>query len=83
MSEGAAPISLRARLLAIGVLFLAVVGIITFLLTRPRPPRIPSDENHLPIADSVKCLSCHGPGRDAARSKNHPLNNLCFNCHAP
>lgn len=67
------------------VVFLALAGLLTGLLvyytvTHRRPP-IPNDADHAGVAETSRCLSCHGPGQKRPRGPNHPLNDQCFNCH--
>ena len=67
--------------------FVIVAGLLTVLLvgytlSHRRPP-IPADMDHAGVADPLRCLECHGPGRANARGPNHPLNDQCFGCHEP
>lgn len=55
-------------------------GLVVYTITHQRPA-IPSDQDHLIAVSPEQCLRCHGPGMKQARSRNHPLNDGCFNCH--
>lgn len=48
---------------------------------RKRTPGVPADADHLQSITAPQCLSCHGPLEARPRSRNHPLNDQCFNCH--
>ena len=72
----------RHIVLAFGLV--AAVGLSTCLIVyslRKRPPDVPTDPDHIRSVTSPQCLSCHGPLEAYPRSRNHPLNDQCFNCH--
>lgn len=60
----------------------AAVGLvmIVVLFGWTRAPDIPRDMDHARSTEE-NCLTCHGPGEENDRPKNHPLNNDCFKCH--
>lgn len=60
---------------------LAVAGMLWLLSNWSPPPEIPLDTDHRRGRGTTACVACHGPDGDAARSKNHPLNDRCFQCH--
>lgn len=57
-----------------------VALLVTFTVTHQRP-KVPADADHLKSDDPRACLSCHGRGEAHARTKNHPLNDQCWDCH--
>lgn len=57
-----------------------VALLVTFTVTHQRP-KVPADADHLKSDDPRTCLSCHGRGEAHARTKNHPLNDQCWDCH--
>ena len=59
----------------------ALSGLLVYYTISHRRPPIPADADHAGVSEPTRCLSCHGPGRKNARSRNHPLNDQCFNCH--
>ena len=70
----------RRVLLVLAVMLLLVGGLVTFTLTHQRP-KVPADADHLKSDDPETCLSCHARGKPNARTKNHPLNDRCWECH--
>lgn len=62
------------------VFVLVVIGLLTAISGR-RSERIPDNETHINLTDVVYCLSCHGPGREYARSESHPPKDECVLCH--
>jgi hypothetical protein len=46
-----------------------------------QPPLLPDDDVHRDGASGTTCLSCHGDGGPAPRSRNHPLGDDCMRCH--
>lgn len=67
------------------IIFLIVAGGLSVLLVLftigHKKPRIPADADHLRSLDPPACLVCHGPSGRNPRSRNHPLNDQCFDCH--
>ena len=57
-----------------------VALLVIFTVTHQRP-KVPADADHLKSDDPRACLSCHGRGAAHARTKNHPLNDQCWECH--
>ena len=69
----------RVVIVFLSMLFLVVLLVI-FTVTHQRP-KVPADADHLKSDEIRVCLSCHGRGASHARSKNHPLNDQCWDCH--
>ncbi len=70
------------RALVGGVLtgLLVIAGMIWLLSTWEPPPVIPDDPMH-GAARRANCAECHGVDGPVPRTKNHPLNDQCFQCH--
>ncbi len=60
---------------------LVIAGMIWLLATRQPPPEIPSDPVHQEARRASTCVECHGVDGPMPRTKNHPLNDRCFQCH--
>lgn len=64
------------------VFVLLVLGLLHVISgKRIPPPLIPENEIHESLNDSLICMNCHGPDKDAALKKNHPPKRECFKCH--
>ncbi len=70
----------RRVLVVLGLMLLLTVFLVVFTVTHQRP-LVPRDADHLRSDDPDMCLTCHGRGRPHARSKNHPINDHCWECH--
>ncbi len=51
------------------------------LSTWEQPPTIPGNAYHREPRRAQECVQCHHVDGPAPRSKNHPLNDRCFQCH--
>jgi len=71
----------RALLVGLLLAALATAGMMWLLATRKQAPPIPADPDHASFREERDCLACHGVDGAAARSKNHPLSDRCFQCH--
>jgi len=72
---------LNRRVVLVRTLMLALVGGLVFFTVTHQRPKVPADADHLKSDDPQACLSCHGRGKPHARTKNHPLNDHCWECH--
>jgi DnaJ-class molecular chaperone len=70
----------RRVVIVLALMILLAGSLVLFTVTHQRP-RVPRDADHLKSDDPEVCLTCHGRGRSHARSKNHPLNDHCWECH--
>ena len=70
----------RRVVVVLAVMIVLAVLLVVFTVTHQRP-LVPRDADHLRSDETASCLSCHGRGRPNARSKNHPLNDRCWECH--
>jgi hypothetical protein len=60
---------------------LGVIGMLFLLSTWSPPPEIPDDAEHWGAQRDHQCTTCHNVDGPSPRSKNHPLNDRCFQCH--
>jgi hypothetical protein len=60
---------------------LAVAGMVWLLSSWEQPPVIPDDAYHWEARRDRDCVLCHNVDGPNPRSKNHPLNDRCFQCH--
>jgi hypothetical protein len=60
---------------------LAMAFMVWLLSSWEEPPVIPDDEAHWQSRREAGCVGCHNVDGPAPRSKNHPLNDQCFQCH--
>jgi hypothetical protein len=60
---------------------LAVAAMAWLLSTWKQPPTIPDNAYHREARRSQDCVQCHNVDGPSPRSKNHPLNDRCFQCH--
>ena len=59
---------------------LLVIALMIWLLSNWQPPpEIPGDAMHQ--AGRADCVTCHAADGPVPRTKNHPLNDRCFQCH--
>jgi cytochrome c553 len=70
----------RRVVVVLAVMLLFGAFLVYYTITHQRP-QVPADRDHLLSSDPEYCLTCHGRGKKDARSKNHPLNDRCWECH--
>lgn len=63
------------------LLLILVVPLILYLLSLETVIPIPPDEDHINLSQEIECFSCHGEGKEFARSEEHPPKDRCFKCH--
>ena len=72
---------MNRRVVLVLAIMLVVAALLVILAVTHQRPKVPADADHLKSDDPLACLSCHGRGESHARSKNHPLNDRCWECH--
>lgn len=72
----------RSQIALLGLLAFAAALVGVLALRTRQPPWIPRDAVHRPGDPVDDCLDCHGPNGTLPRSKNHPIGQDCFRCHA-
>lgn len=72
---------MNRRVVIVLAVFLALAALLVGYTVTHQRPRVPSDSDHLQSDDPQNCLRCHGRGQPNARSKNHPLDDKCWDCH--
>jgi len=70
----------RRVAIVLSVFLILTILLVVYTVTHQRP-RVPADADHLQSDDPQSCLRCHGRGQANARSKNHPLDDKCWDCH--
>jgi len=72
---------LNRRVVVVLACMLVLVALLVVYTATHQRPKVPADAQHLKSDDPQDCLSCHGRGQRNARTKNHPLNDRCWECH--
>jgi len=60
---------------------LAIAGMAWLMSTWQPPSTIPENAYHREARRTRECVQCHNVDGPAPRSKNHALNDRCFQCH--
>ncbi|MBI4690090.1 MAG: hypothetical protein HY754_07460 [Nitrospirae bacterium] len=63
------------------IIFVLVVVGLLYSVSGRRYPRIPDNDLHSGITDTVPCMECHGSGKQYEMKKTHPPKYECFKCH--
>ena len=72
---------MNRRVVVVFLSMLALMVLLVIFTVTHQRPKVPADIDHLKSDDPHACLSCHGRDASHARSKNHPLNDQCWDCH--
>jgi hypothetical protein len=72
----------RKQVLLLTFLALLASLVVWIALRNRQPPFLPADTIHRSATGPEVCLTCHDTGGMMPRSKNHPVGNDCYRCHA-
>ena len=72
---------MNRRVIVVLSLMLVLLALLVLFTVTHQRPKVPADDRHLKSDDPQYCMSCHGRGMVNARTKNHPLNDRCWECH--